>query len=185
MLNTYIKNRGTTKTLIHDNNHNHVSLVNWDADFDGDIANISISTNTDGNKKQFDVQLDKQDLANILNVPSVEMPLDKRLKMDFQNETPYSEPYFIELPTPKLEPIKPRTITEIPYTHLSSPRTNEELIVPLTLDKKTIDDYYLTPRRRHRRKKTHVTHRVYKKPKSRSKSRSSRRKSRSSVLDLL
>ena len=42
MLNTFIKNRGTTKTIIHNNNDNNVNEINWDADYDGDVANISM-----------------------------------------------------------------------------------------------------------------------------------------------
>jgi len=63
--------------------------------------------------------------------------------------------------------------------NISSPLSNEEFIVPLTIDKKTIGKYTLTPRRKHKKPKTHITHRVYKKHKSRSSSRrSSSRRSR-------
>ena len=58
MLNTFIKNRGTTKTIIHDNNHNRISEMNWDADYDGDVANISIDTESNGRTKHFDIKLD-------------------------------------------------------------------------------------------------------------------------------
>lgn len=192
MLNTYIKNRGTTKTIVHSNNHNHVNQTNWDVDYDGDVANISINTNTDGDQRQFNFTLDNEDLANILNVQSIDVPIDKRLKMDF--EYPYYSPEktFIELPPP------PKMIEhKIPAAtipHISSPVTGEELIIPLTIDKKTIDNYTLTPKRRHRKAKTHVTHKVYKKPKTNSKTKSSIRKYHkskpstrkiSSVLNLL
>jgi hypothetical protein len=49
MLDTYIKNRGSTKTIIHYNNRNKVSLIKWDADYDGNEANISLDLNN--NKK--------------------------------------------------------------------------------------------------------------------------------------
>ena len=39
MLDTYIKNRGSTKTIIHDNNRNNVNVIKWDADYDGTEAN--------------------------------------------------------------------------------------------------------------------------------------------------
>jgi hypothetical protein len=52
MLDTFIKNRGTTKTIIHNkNNHqqvNKVNELNWDADYDGKKANISLDFNNDG-----------------------------------------------------------------------------------------------------------------------------------------
>jgi hypothetical protein len=177
MLNTYIKNRGITQTIIHDNNHNHFNQINWDADYDGNIANIIVNSNNDGKRDRFNISLDNEDLANILNIPSINTPIDERLKMDFQESTYRVEPYFLQLPspellTPELEPRKPKTIEQIIDRPISSPSVNEELIVPLTIDKKTIDDYTLTPKKRHRRHKTHVTHKVYKKPKTSTKSKS-------------
>jgi len=185
MLNTYIKNRGITQTIIHDNKHNHFNQTNWDADYDGNIANLSVKTNTDGKHNQFHISLDNEDLANILNIPSINIPIDKRLKNDFQ-ELYYqdnTDPYIIELPTPKLKPRKPRTIQELIDINkqISSPKSSEELIIPLTIDQKTIDKYTLTPQRRHKHHKSHITHKVYKKHKSNSKSKSkSRSNSRSS-----
>jgi len=194
MLNTYIKNRGTTKTIIHDNNHNHINQINWDADYDGDIANLSINTNSDGKREHFDFSFDNQDLANMLNIQSVNMPIDKRLKMDFQEPYYKSEPLYIELPTPKYEPRKPEYHEEVIDRRISSPLSGEELIIPLTINEKNRKLLTLTPHKKHRRPKTHITHRVYKKTKSTSKTKSkskSRPKTRtsgrktSSIVDLL
>lgn len=207
MLNTYIKNRGLTQTLVHNNGNNRFNQIDWDADYDGNIANISVTSNTDGNKKHFDVSLDNQDLASILNVPSINMPLDKRLHNDFITPTFRHDPsvYHIELHTPEFQPKKPSYMVEEPITssdsksdlqelirsskptsYLSSPLPNEELIVPITIDEKTLDKYSLTPRKRHKHKKTHKTYKVYKKPKSapnsKSKSKTSRNKSKSFSL---
>ena len=179
MLNTYIKNQGITQTIIHDNNRNHFNQVNWDADYDGNIANISVNSNTDGKHDHFNISLDNEDLANILTIPSVNTPIDKRLKIDFQD--PYyhtDEPFLIELPS------KPTTIPNLIKQGITSPLPDEELIIPLTIDRKTIDKYTLTPRRKHRRHKTHITHKVYKKPKTKSKTKSSRRKYSSRIKSL-
>ena len=200
MLNTYIKNRGITKTIVHDNNHNHVNQIAWDADYDGDIANISVDTAANGKYQHYDVKLNNQDLADILNISGVNIPIHKRLQMDFEKHANIPQEYFIELPIPKLEHRKPKSLLDVEpesdsledllTRHVSSPKTDEELIVPLTIDRKT--KYTLTPRRRHRRQKTHVTHKVYKKPKSRklvkTKSKSSKSTSRrktTPVLELL
>lgn len=180
MLNTYIKNKGITKTIIHNNNDNYVNEVNWDADYDGDIANISIGTNSNGIHKQYDIMLDNEDLANILNIKSVNMPLHERLKYDFKDSY-IDEPRYIELPSSKFEPKEPKNIDRLFTRHISSPLPNEELIIPLTIDKKTSNKYSLTPMKRHRHKKTHITHKAYKKPKSHYKSKSkTRSKSRTS-----
>jgi hypothetical protein len=198
MLNTYIKNRGITQTLIHNNSHNHVNQIAWDADYDGDVANITLDTDTDGKHKHYDIKLDNEDLANILNIQGVNIPIHKRLQMDFKEPAIIPEEYYIELPNYDFQPRQPKisepetsSLEELLTRHVSSPKTGEELIVPLTIDRKT--KYTLTPRRRHRRQKTHVTHRVYKKPKtikksssrtSKSKSKTSRSKS-TSMLELL
>jgi hypothetical protein len=188
MLNTYIKNRGLTQTLVHTNNRNHFNETNWDADYDGDIANISVTSNMDGNKNTYNVTLNNEDLANILNVPSVSMPIDKRLQMDFA-QPHLNDPRILQIEIPELN--APANFNKQPYLNtpnsfingisksanlesdihnsfLSSPLSNEELIVPITIDEKTLDKYTLTPHRRHRRKKTHKTYKVYKKQKSRS-----------------
>lgn len=193
MLNTYIKNRGITQTLVNNNNQKQFNQINWDADYDGQVANISVTSNTDGNKNHFDVQLDNEDLANMLNIPSVSMPIDKRLQMDF-NDSFRQDPRLLqieipELKTPSLPPRLPSymvesksPIIEEPETdeesidellksikstnYLSSPLPNEELIAPISIDEKTSNNFTLTPHRIHKRPKTHKTYRAYKKPKS-------------------
>ena len=202
MLNTYIKNRGMTQTLVHNNNRNHFNEINWDVDYDGNIASISGISNTDGNKRHFDVKLDNDDLSRMLNVPSISMPIDKRLQYDFSEQSFRNEPSIMQVQLPNVKtqqflPVKPSYIvqekeTTTPETasiediiqdannnYLSSPLSNEELIVPITIDKKTIDNYNFTPRRNHKYKKTHKTYKVYKKNKSKSKS-SGKPKSKSS-----
>ena len=73
-----------------------------------------------------------------------------------------------------------------PTNYLSSPLPNEELIIPITIDKKHVK----TPKRRHRKTKTHKTYKVYKvykriksskkKSKTKSKTKSLRKKSSNS-----
>jgi hypothetical protein len=182
MLNTYIKNQGVTKTFIRHNNHKHMDEVNWNADYDGDIANIIIQTNSDGKRKQYGITLDNEDLANILNVPSIDMPIDKRLELDFQqpqNEIP--EKYLLELPTKK----ENSELDEFINSHISSPKSSEEFIVPLTINRNT--KKHTSSHRK--RGKSHVTHKVYKKRKtsrlkhSKSKSNSRSRSKKTTILD--
>lgn len=197
MLNTYIKNSGMTKTIILDNNHNHINQINWDADYDGDMANISIDSNSNGKSKHFDIKLDNNDLANLLNVQSVNIPIDRRLKMDFGEPQYAPEPYFIELPAPELKPREPMiqypdtTIEELIDKHISSPKS-DEIFLPLSIDTRAMNKHTLTPKKRHKRRKTHVTHKLVKKTKSKtSRSKSSKSKSKTSrsrstpIFDLL
>ena len=172
--------------IVHNNNTNEFNEINWDADYDGNVANISLDSISDGNKKHFEIQLDNNDLANLLNIPSVNMPIDKRLKLNLKTPSFRHDPniYKIELPNIKDNSYiveEPDTIEELvtslkqPQGYLSSPLPNEELIVPISINDKTLHNYSLTPRKRHKYKKTHKTYKVYKKNKS-SKLKSSSKK---------
>jgi len=210
MLDTYLKNRGSTKTIIHSNNLNKVNEINWDADYDGNVANISLDLQNNGSHKHYDINLDNNDLANILNIPSVNIPIHRRLKSDFQKKLLNPRMYQIDFESPssliephkfmqshqanpnpiylKNETFEPdrnsvNTYSSLPLvqdllesakqpTHISSPLSNEEFIIPLTINKGLLK----TPRKRN---KTHKTHRVYKKIKTNSR-RSSRRSSKKS-----
>ena len=200
MLNTYIKNQGLSQTVIYNNNkkQNEFNEVNWNADYDGNQANISVTSNSNGDKKRYNVSLDNNDLANMLGVPSVNMPIDRRLDMDFNSPTFGNDPSIlkIELPEiedlindmtsspaslrPKVASLSPKVASSKLQSYLSSPLSNEEFIVPITIDDKTIDNYTFTPGKRHKHKKDHKTYKVYKKVKSSpsSRSKSSRQKKR-------
>ena len=194
MLNTYIKNRGHSETIFHNNNKNKFNEIDWEADYDGKTANISVTSDIKGRKRHYDIKLDNDDLANILNVSSVQTPIHKRLEQDFNEPVFRNDPlvYQIELPnfkTPHMTPaanyinkLETPSIDELlesdtPDSYLSSPLPNEELIIPLALDKKTVDKYTLTPKRRHKKIKTHNTYKVYKKRKSPSSKSKSKTKS--------
>jgi hypothetical protein len=97
MLDTYIKNRGMTKTIVHKNNRNIINKTNWDADYDGDVANISLDLSKNGKNKHLDFKFTNDDLANLLSIPSVNQPIHKRLKMDFQKPESSLEDIFLEL----------------------------------------------------------------------------------------
>ena len=186
MLNTYVKNRGTTQMLIRNNNTNKFNELHWDADYDGETANISLDSTINGRTNHYNIELDNEDLANLLNIPSVNMPIDKRLKMDLESSI-NPNMYKIEFPSLSNQSYnveEPKTIDDIVKTlkqsngYLSSPLPNEELIVPITVNKKSLANYTLTPKKHHRQKKTHKTYKVYKKRKS-SKSKSSSTKTSS------
>jgi len=142
MLDTYIKNRGTTKTIVHNNNKNVINETNWDADYDGNTANISVDSSKNGKNEHFDFKLTKDDLANILTIPSINQSIDKRLIQDFKQ--PETKSVFLDLlPNSSkdfsfiLEPAREKrkkNKRNIPIqdflTHISSPKSNEEFIIP-------------------------------------------------------
>jgi hypothetical protein len=195
MLNTYIKNVGSTQTLIGNNCGAHVQEMEWNADYDGNQAKILVNTNLDGKRKMVHYTLDNADLANMLNINSVKKPLDMRLKMDLKKPQVFRlkpRQYKIELAAPPLVPRAPAYLSQpsitsndsaalmemlhsaSPNSFLSSPASNEEYIVPVTIDRST--PFMMTP-------KKHKTHRVFKRPKTTSSIRrrtTTRRRSSSS-----
>jgi hypothetical protein len=195
MLNTFIKNRGTTKTIIHNNNDNNVNEIKWDADYDGDVANISLDLTNNGNVNHYNVKLNNDDLANILNINSVKMPIHKRLEKDFKKASFHKDPsmyniYLDDFRSPALMPIPPiQTQTDIdkpdsftdeilqtmkPSSRVLSPLPNEELIIPLTIDENESEiPVIFNGNTKHRlRPKTHkVYHRLYNSARGLSKKR--------------
>lgn len=182
MLNTFIKNTGTTKTIIHNNNKNNVNEIKWDADYDGSEANISLKLTNNGDREKYHFSLDNNDLANILNINSVDLPLEQRLKRDFKKASSLPKIIQIELENDDYNPIyqkqeqqeNPLSIAEIlsnQNPHISSPLANEEFIVPLSINDNLNNKYTLTPRKRHRKTKTHKTYKVYKHKKTSTRSK--------------
>jgi hypothetical protein len=175
MPNTYIQNKGHTQTILHHNRRSRVNDIKWDANYDGETANISVSSNTDGMKQHYDFKLDNQDLEAMLNIPSVDIPLHNRLQEDFVDSAFRYEPvvYQIELPRKDSTHIyNAASKPGVKDSYLSSPLPNEELVLPLTIDEKDNKRHSLTHKRRRIRRKSHKTYRVYKKPKSRKISKS-------------
>ena len=78
-----MKNKGTTKTIFHNNNTNIVKEYDWDIDYDGDKAKVSIDTVQNGKPGHYDLEFDNNDLANIFKLNSVKKPLNERLLDDF------------------------------------------------------------------------------------------------------
>jgi len=74
----------------------------------------------------------------------------------------------------------PSQSSQLKETHISSPVSNEELIVPITIDDNNSNNYTFTPKKRHKRMKTHKTYKVYKlnKKHNKSNSKSSQRHSK-------
>jgi len=184
MLNTFIKNRGMSQTVILDNNQNQINefnQINWDADYDGNIANISIDTDSNGNSNHYNIKLDNNDLDNILNVDSVNIPVDKRLQNDFNERR---EPYLIKFSTTD-EPIKvpdtPPHLKELIDRRISSPNA-EDFFLPYSINKRPYK-YTPTPKKRHTHLKPYITYKLIKKTKPKysrkksSKSKSSKSKS--------
>lgn len=161
MLETYIKNRGMTKTLIHSNNKNQINEINWDADYDGNRANIDLDIANHGHHNKLHFTLDNNDLANILNVNSINLPLHQRLKNDFKKkikqkpliyqieiEGDNNNPSISPLIIPKKERFEslqeehnPFLERQLPF--LEQPKSLEELYKPYLSSPKSNEEYII------------------------------------------
>jgi len=86
-MSSYIQNYGFTKTFIKDNNRKIKNEIKWVGDYDGNMANIKIDINDNGNKEVVNMHLDNSDLRNLLGIHPVEIPLEQRLTNDFLGES--------------------------------------------------------------------------------------------------
>jgi len=192
MLETFIKNKGITKTIIHNKNKNYYNEIQWDADYDGKQAKLSLDIDKDGTKEHMDIKINNDELAELLNIPSENNMLDKRLYNDFLSNRHKKEYKIIEIPKPKsilsnrialskdsydknkkkvhflnenenniLLPLE-NQINDTIYTHISSPKPQEEIIFPLVISE-------LKTRKHRNISKPHVTYKIYRKNKSLSK----------------
>jgi hypothetical protein len=164
MLDTYIQTKGVAQTIFRKNNSNEVHQMQWDADYDGEKANVSIDMNENNGKyvKHIEMEVDNEDLKELLTIPSVNVPLHKRLTKDFQYARPKTKTMksiHSKKRTPEIEqkqkqePFAFLTKKETPFlTHLSSPVQNEEFVVVENTP---------TPKR-HNKKSRHKRRRTYK-----------------------
>jgi hypothetical protein len=156
---------------------NDVSEINWDADYDGNFANISLDLNQNGKTNHYDVKLDNEDLADILNVPSVNLPVHKRLSDDFKYiNQPREQDHRRSRSLRRNLQLGEFEKNPSFYTHVSSPLQNEEILVPVSFNKKTLNRYTMTPKKHHKKLRTHITHRFYKRPVSSKRTKNRSRK---------
>jgi hypothetical protein len=82
-MSNHIQQYGFTKSYINNNSNITQNELNWSSDYDGNIANIHVNIDDNGEKKQMYMQLDNNDLLDILKIQSDQIPLDRRLSRDF------------------------------------------------------------------------------------------------------
>jgi hypothetical protein len=87
-MSSYIQNYGFTKTLIQDNKNNLDNEIQWQANYDGKIANIDLNVNNNGNREFVSMQLNNNDLNQLFGIQPVEVSLEKRLMNDFLSPKP-------------------------------------------------------------------------------------------------
>jgi hypothetical protein len=138
---SYIQNKGVSQTIIGNNHHKDMYQMEWDTDYDGHNANISVNVLDKNRLTHYEAQLDNTDLEQLFSIPSINSPLHRRLMKDF----PRKSRKLCRVPIIRLNSNE-NTPSYVPkvrsthkrskhtrksykhYTHLSSPAKNEQLV---------------------------------------------------------
>ena len=82
-MSSYSQNYGFAKTIILNDKQDIHNEIKWQGDYDGNMANINIGMNNNGNSEFVSMKLDNNDLRQLFGIQPVEMSLDKRIMNDF------------------------------------------------------------------------------------------------------
>jgi len=126
--NVYIQTLGTSETNMDVNNKKSQSKLKWLGDYDGEIAKLQVDINNDNNRKVYKFEMNNEQLSHLLGMPPVDMPLDKRLEMNFLGREPVRKDMDLmnELSNKK---------TEIPF---KGNKTNKGNILPVFTNNKVM-----------------------------------------------
>ena len=82
-MSSYIQNYGFAKTIILNDKQDIHNEIKWQGDYDGNMANINIGMNNNGNSEFVSMKLDNNDLRQLFGIQPVDISLDKRIMNDF------------------------------------------------------------------------------------------------------
>lgn len=116
---------GSAKAYIQHGMQRDAKEVSWDVDYNGDNADIDLDIGSNGETTHYKAVLSNEDLANLLNIPSVNEPLENRLQNDFLiDKRVYKlEPVSYERPIMPIRIIRTRKYKRRPKTSSSRRKT--------------------------------------------------------------
>jgi hypothetical protein len=128
MNKTYMLSKGNI--MVQENGNKNE--LGWDADYDGNIANIKLNVLENNERKrqinnqQINMKLTNKDLANLLSIPSIDGPIDQRLQNDFIQERE----------TPEIEQVlRPTYKIKRPYQYKTPPPQTLHIHLPKSVKK--------------------------------------------------
>jgi len=157
----FMYENGMNQSFVNINGKKKYKNLKWNADYNGEIANIYLKSNDNGRKKIYNFMLDNNDLANMLNVNTNDMLIDERLKQDFK-----------QLNSPEINPKKDLMIIEFENNpNLVSQNLQEEMSIPslkkIKTKKSSRNSSRHSSRNSSRQKpKSHKVYKIYKNSKS-------------------
>ena len=96
--NVWLQNTGFTETVVNKNGHMDRSAANWGLQYDGENAHIDFAISDKNRRKKIHIDLDRNDIMKLLEIPPEKIPLEKRLTDDFlrKDNTPFpATPLFL------------------------------------------------------------------------------------------
>ena len=91
----FMYENGMNQSFVNINGKKKYKNLKWNADYNGEVANIYLKSNDNGRKKIYNFMLDNNDLANMLNVNTNDMLIDERLKQDFKQLNSHEQNSFL------------------------------------------------------------------------------------------
>ena len=98
--NRFIKSYGVSNNFVKKSNNKDeifINKVKWIGNYDGKKADIDLDINNNGEKKHYDIELNNEQIKDILNMHSVNKPLEDRLLEDYLSEYKSPTPEIKEL----------------------------------------------------------------------------------------
>lgn len=76
-----IKNSGSMSTITKVNNHTSQRNIDWTAKYNGNEAVVHANLDVDGKKGEIDKHFDKNEINQLLGIPTENEPLENRLQL--------------------------------------------------------------------------------------------------------
>ena len=143
-----IYSKGFQESITNDgaNSKPVINVIKWDTNYKKNKGTMNVNINKNGKKNKYKVKLKKNDLENLLKMPVVNEPIEKRLTNDFiMLESPQTTSKLKSISNPISNPI---------YNPISNPISNpnifqqnndySELENLFMLRKKLLNPYHLT-----------------------------------------
>lgn len=90
----FIKSYGVSNNFVKkssDKDDIFINKVKWIGKYDGKKADIDLDINNNGEKKHYDIELNNEQIKDLLNIHSVDKPLEDRLLEDYLSASPSVE----------------------------------------------------------------------------------------------
>jgi len=79
----FASSQGYSSSSTNGLQNSNSNITEWNADYYGNKAHLDMKWNTNGKRKHVNLELSRDELKELMNVPSIKKPLHLRLIEDF------------------------------------------------------------------------------------------------------